>query len=84
MAEAMDIPKPKYKAGPVLSNAGWRISKMMEFFTGKRSSITRETAKTANQTYQYANEKLLRKTGIQLIPVKESVEKTARLFLKDQ
>lgn len=83
MARAMDLPAPKYKAGPLMSSAGWRLLKAMSLLTGKRSSITRESARTANQVYRYSNQKFVKATGMTFIPVKESVEQTVKLFLKE-
>ncbi|HDO27020.1 MAG TPA: NAD-dependent epimerase/dehydratase family protein [Bacteroidetes bacterium] len=83
MAAAMNLPAPKYKAGPLMSSAGWRLLKAMTLFTGKRSSITQESVRTANQVYRYSNQKFTEATGMKFMPVKESVEKTAGLFLKD-
>jgi len=83
MAEALDLPLPKYKAGTFLSSLGWRVLKIKGWLTGERSGITKETAITANQVYKYTNEKLLKETNIQFIPVKQSIENTARLFLED-
>ncbi len=80
MAAAMGITSPRYKAGPLLSSIGWRVLKALGFFTGKRSSITRETARTANQHYRYSNEKLLQNISFQLTPIKESVERTVQYY----
>jgi len=84
MATAMHLPAPKYKAGPLLSGVGWRALKVMSLFTGKPSSITKETAKTANQHYRYANHKIKAATGMAFIPVKKSVEQTVKFFLLDK
>ncbi len=83
MAEAMNLPAPKFKAGPFLSGIGWRMLKVLELFTGKKPGITRETARTANQVYRYSTKKFTEATGMEFIPVKESVERTAELFLKE-
>jgi len=81
MAKAMNRPEPKYKAGPVLSNIGWRMLAFIKIFTGRPSGITRETARTANQVYRYSTWKFTEATGMEFTPVKESVGRTARLFL---
>jgi len=83
MATAMSLPAPKYKAGPVLSGIGWRVLKLAGMLTGKKSGITRETARTANRVYRYSNEKFIKATGMKFTPVKASVEKTSELFLRD-
>jgi nucleoside-diphosphate-sugar epimerase len=84
VASAMDLPAPRYKAGPKLSSIGWRLLKAKGWVTGKHSSITRETATTANQQYSYSNEKLLRNLPVELTPIKESVTTTAMYYLKDK
>ena len=83
MAEAMKMPPPKIKAGSFLSAIGWRVLKVKSMLTGSQSGITKETAKTANQVYRYSNKKFMDATGMQFTLVKESVEKTAQLFLSD-
>jgi len=84
MADAIGLPAPKYKAGPVLSGIGWRMLKVKELFTGKKAAITRETAHTANQVYHYSNRKFLDATEMKFTSVKESVERTAKLFLEEK
>ncbi len=83
MADAMGIARPKYKAGPVLSKMGWIALKMKGAITGKKHTITKETARTANQKYQYSSEKFEKMTGMKFMAVKESVEQTSKLFLTD-
>ncbi len=84
MAAAMHLPAPRYKAGPFLSAVGWRMLRAVSLFTGRRSSITRETAQTANQVYRYTGQKFTDATGMTFIPVKQSVEQTVKLFLRDK
>ncbi len=84
MARAMNMAPPHIPANRFLSSIGWRLLKAKGWLTGKRSGITRETAKTANQVYRYSNRKLISALPFGLTPVKESVEQTARLFLLDQ
>lgn len=83
MAKAMKLPPPKIKAGPFLSAIGWRALKVKGMFTGNRSGITKETAKTANQVYRYSNKKIIDATGISFVPIEISVRETAKLFLRD-
>jgi len=83
MADAMGIARPKYKAGPILSSIGSMALKVKGLVSGSNHTITWETARTANQKYQYSSEKFLKATRMSFIPVKESVEKTTRFFLRD-
>jgi len=83
MAIALKVPIPKHKAGKLLSELGWRILWLKGLVTGKKSAITRETAETANQEYNYSNEKIRQVTGIDFISVKESIDINAKFFLSD-
>lgn len=83
MADAMGIPRPKYKAGPFLSKVGSLALMIKSIITNKKHTITRETARTANQKYQYSSGKFMQATGMNFIPIKASVEISAKLFLED-
>ncbi len=83
MAQALGVKPPAYHAGPFLSGLTWRILAIKSLFTGKKSSITRETAETANQKYRYSNAKVCDAIGISFLPVKESLEQTAKYFLQE-
>lgn len=83
MADEMEIVRPKYKAGPLLSKMGTVALRAKAMVTGKKHTITRETARTANRQYLYSNKKLIETTGMKLTPVKESVIQTVKCFLND-
>lgn len=83
MADSLQVEPPKYQAGKILSDIGWRALWVKSLFTGKKSSITKETAETANQLYNYSNKKIIESTGIKFINIKDSLAKNAKLFLKD-
>jgi nucleoside-diphosphate-sugar epimerase len=83
MAESLGVSPPRWKAGPVLSGMAWRALQLRQHLTGKRSSITKETAKTAQQIYRYNHSKLKNKLDFTFIPIREVVEKTAKMFLED-
>jgi len=83
VAEAMNVKSPQYKAGKTLSFLGVVLLKMNGFFNNKKHTITAETARTAQRKYYYSNKKFIDATGMKQMSVKESVKKTARLFLKD-
>ena len=83
IAQSMHVPVPKYKAGKLLGAIGWRMAKMIGIMNGKQPSITRSAIESSRRYYMYSNQKLLQATGMKMIPVKDSVEMTAGLFLKD-
>ena len=83
MAESLGVSPPRWKAGPILSGMAWRALQLRQHLTGKRSSITKETAKTAQQIYRYNHSKLKNKLDFTFTPIREVVEKTAKMFLED-
>ncbi len=83
IAKALHVKPPKYSAGPLLSEIAWRILKLTSIVTGKPPLITRETAQTANSSYHYSNKEIIKQTGFNFKPVKETIEETARFFLSD-
>ena len=84
MADALGIARPRFKAGRILSALSWRLLALKGMVTGKKTSITRETAQTANQQYAYSNAKIVAATGIEFTPIKKCIEETAEIFLKDR
>ena len=83
MSEALGISPPKYKASRFLSEIGWRVLWLRGKITGNNSTITKETAETANQNYNYSNSKIKKSIDFKFIPIKESIKKNADFFKKD-
>lgn len=55
----MNVKSPSVLASNLMTNLAWRLSAFLSFFTGKRPTITRESARSAHKTTVYSNEKLL-------------------------
>lgn len=60
MAMKMGVVGPKKEAGPFLSGLAWRLAKVQSWFTGKRPTLTKETARSAQQTTHYSSDKILK------------------------
>ncbi len=83
MAQAMDVPAPKYKLGKWLGEIGWRVAEAYAKLSRKQPAITRDAIRSSGRFYAYSSQKLLETVDMKLMPVKESVERTAKLFLED-
>ncbi len=83
IAEALKVPAPKYLAGKVLSNIYWRALKVHSAITRKQPLVTKESARTAQQLYLYDNSKLLKTIEFKYIPVNQTINETAEIFLKE-
>lgn len=77
MAHALGKKPPHIRASPLLSGLVWRWNAVKKVF-GKRSTVTRETARTANQKVYYSSEKF-RKTfpDFEFTPLEETVAEMA-------
>ena len=84
MAEFMKITGPKHKAGKFVGELGWRLSKFISLVSGQPQSITKSAIRSSNRLYVYSNNKLLQAIDMQFMPVKESVQNAAKIFLADQ
>lgn len=83
MANALNVKPPRIEAKRFLSEIAWRALWIKSLFTGKQSSITKETAVTANQIYNYSNKKIIDATSYKFMSIDESIKKTAAFYLKD-
>lgn len=82
VAENLGKPKAKIKVNPFLSELGWRAEIIRSKILGKKALITKETARAANETRFYSNEKIKKAIGIEFIPMERSVRETSEMFLR--
>jgi hypothetical protein len=83
MAEVMNVPAPKYRLGKVIGEIGWRVAETIAFIKGKQPAFTRDVIRSSGRFYAYSSKKLLETINMELMPVKDSVERTAKLFLEE-
>lgn len=83
-AECFGKKKPFIRVSPLGSELAWRALAVKKLLTGRKSIITKETAKAAHQKNHFSNEKIKKMIPIDFIPLKQSVIETCRIFLKDK
>lgn len=81
IATAMGKPVPRFKISPLMSGLAWRVEKLRSMVTGIKPLITRETARTAVQQYEYSNEKIKKELGFEFTPIGETVQHFCRIFV---
>jgi dihydroflavonol-4-reductase len=85
IATAMKRKAPSREATPFLGAVAWRIEKMKSIFTGKRPLLTRESAKIAQFTTFFENDKLLKTVeGFSFTPLQQAVTNAAARYLQHQ
>jgi len=82
IAEFLDKPAPRYRAAPWMSEIAWRIEHIKKLVTGSKPLITKETTRTAINTYLYSNEKIVEKLDFGFLPIKQSIKDSCELYIK--
>jgi len=72
---------PAFRATKWMGEIAWRIEHLKGLISGNKPLITKETAKTAINSYLYSNEKIKQNLDFEFIPVEQSL-KTACGFYK--
>jgi nucleoside-diphosphate-sugar epimerase len=80
MSAAMDKSVPNIKVSPLMSGLAWRLEKIRSMITGVKPLITKETAHTAVQRYEYSSEKIKKELGFAFTPLEETVKHFCRIF----
>lgn len=81
-AQLIGKPAPKYQAGPLLSGLAWRVDKVISALRGKDAVLTKQTARAAQKTTVYQDDKIRAKLNLKPLLLDELLEKNAQLYLK--
>lgn len=75
----MQVKAPSKQAGPFLVQLAWRMAGILARFTGKRPTITKESAASSMRTTLYSNEKVLAAfPDFQFTPLEETIANTIK------
>jgi len=58
IAKGLNLDAPKYYASPLLTGIGWRIAKLKTKLSGKKASLTKETARSSHNISKYDGSKI--------------------------
>ena len=83
LANALGRTPPSIFANRLLSSIAWRLNWIWTFFSRSNPLITKETARAANAQQVYSNKKIRETLGIEFIPIRESIDYTAKVFLTE-
>lgn len=82
MAAAMGKPAPSIKVSAAMSGLAWRLEKLRSILKRVKPLITKETAHTAVQNYEYSNEKIKKELGFEFTPIEETIRHFCGVFLR--
>jgi nucleoside-diphosphate-sugar epimerase len=75
IAEELGLKAPKYYASPLITGIAWRIAKIKEIISGKKASLTKETARSSHNYSLYNGNKIsMYLNNFQYTPFKESIK----------
>ncbi|MFO7613423.1 MAG: NAD-dependent epimerase/dehydratase family protein [Bacteroidales bacterium] len=80
IAEGFGKKGPQIGVGPVLAGLSWRVEKVLSGIKGRKPLVTRETARTAVQRYEYSNQKILRTLNFEFTPIEETIRHFCDVF----
>jgi len=84
MAKYMNRKPPHIKAGKLLSGLVWRWNAILSAATGKKRTITKETATIAQHISFYNNQKLLEALPtLQYTPIETSIKRIVKKYIND-
>lgn len=83
IAKGLKVKGPHILAKKWMTELVWRLEAIKGFFVKNKPLITRETAFTANNQYNYSNEKLNHFTSFNYRPIQESIQDFTTMYLKD-
>ena len=80
MARELERPAPSISVSPFFSGFAWRLEKIRSAITGIKPLITRETANTAVQQFEYSNLKIRKAIDFEFIPIEETLRHYCHIF----
>ncbi|MGB5990402.1 MAG: NAD-dependent epimerase/dehydratase family protein [Marinifilaceae bacterium] len=83
ISKGMGMKEPKYYATPFITGIAWRIEKVKEIFSGKKASLTKETARSSHKCSLYNGNKIKNSiNGFQYRAFGESIEDICKAYKK--
>lgn len=83
IAEALNKSKPTVLVRPWMAKLIWRVEAVKNFLFGTDPLVTKEASNSALSEVYYSNEKIKKELNFKFYSIKDSINHTAKLFLKD-
>ncbi|MFT4062069.1 MAG: NAD-dependent epimerase/dehydratase family protein [Edaphocola sp.] len=85
MAHALGRKPPSQLASPLMTEVVWRTEVFKAWLTGKKTAVTKETARTAQTKCFYGNEKFLEQfPSFTYTPIETTIARMATAFLSEK
>ncbi len=84
MANAFGKKPPSIKVTKAMSQFGWRIAAVISKITGKEPLLTKHSAKSIHNKFEFSNEKIKKETGIEFTKVSGTIKRVCTNFMIKQ
>jgi nucleoside-diphosphate-sugar epimerase len=78
--QALGVSGPSVALPNWITSITWRVSALLHKTLGVYPLLTRETARTVNGTFLYSNEKIKSQLGVEFVPAKQFITRTAEAY----
>jgi dihydroflavonol-4-reductase len=82
MARGFGKPQPNIKLPPLLVGLGWRILHLHYLISGTEPLVTRESARSAFNTFFYSSKKIEDEIGFRFMPLEDTILRSCREFIE--
>jgi nucleoside-diphosphate-sugar epimerase len=82
IAKAFGVKPPQWCPPRWMSEVGWRFFAITSFFTRKEPFITRETVKSAYNSFEYDGSKISREIGFSYRPIETTIQESCAFMRK--
>jgi dihydroflavonol-4-reductase len=81
VATLMGKKKPTLKVNKIIAQLAWIADGIKGWLTGKKPSLTRETARASLNVFYYSSEKIKQQIGFIFTPMEQTIAETCKAFL---
>lgn len=83
IADGLNKKRPSIKVNKLLSGFAWRLGWLNQKLFGIKSMITKQTAQSSHNKYQYSNKKIKEAIDFDFEPLTKTIKNTCKYYLKD-
>lgn len=75
-------PAPKSEATPLMLEVAWRLASFSAWMKGKKSTLTKESARVSSKKLRFSNQKLLRAIDFDFKPIDQTLNEICQSVIK--
>ena len=83
IAIALKLKPPDIRVSKTVLEFGWWMEALRTSITGKRSIITKESARSAVKKYSYTNEKIKKQLNFSFTPLDETIKDVCEKYFRE-